>query len=278
MRKLVVLSLFLVITCSLGAQNITGYGKIFKRNNIGERKPIPYPKIREADVIWAKLLWREINLREKINLSFYYPEEQMDGRYSLIDLLLKGIEDDEICAFDTDDDEFRVPIVLDQIKAKFGGGADTIAKRDPLTGEVENVVVENNINSTEVKCYLVKELWFFDKQTSTMQVRILGICPVREFTKGDDDMIYQKKLFWVNYEECRKLFARHEVYNNFNDALRLSFDDIFIKRMFSSIIKKESNVYNNRAITSYAEGFDAMLESERIKNEIFNWEQDLWQY
>ncbi len=278
MRKLVVLSLFLVIACSLSAQNITGYGKVFKRNNIGERKPIPYPKIREADVIWAKLLWREISLREKINLSFYYPENPMDGRYSLIDLMLKGIKDNDICAFDTEDDEFKVPIELDQITAKFGAGTDTISKRDPLTGEIEKVVIDKDINSTEVKCYLVKELWFFDKQTSTMQVRILGLCPVREFTKGDDEMVYQKKLFWVNYDECRKLFAKYEVYNNFNDALRLSFDDIFIKRMFSSIIKKESNVYNNRDITTYAEGFDAMLESERIKNEIFNWEQDLWQY
>lgn len=278
MKNLILLSLFIVISCSLEAQNITGYGKIFKRNNIGERKPIPYPKIREADVIWAKLLWREINLREKINLSFYYPEEQMDGRYSLIDLLLKGIKDNEICAFDTDDDEFRVPIELDQIEAKFGGGRDTITRRDPLTGEMENVVVDNDINSSEVKCYLIKELWYFDKQTSTMKVRILGLCPVREFTKEGSDMVFQKKLFWINYGDCRNLLAKHEVYNKINDALRISFDDIFIKRWFSSTIKKESNVYNNRGIASYAEGFDAMLESERIKNEIFNMEQDLWQY
>lgn len=278
MKNLIVLSLFLVISCSLGAQNITGYGKIFKRNNIAQRKPIPYPKIREADVIWAKLLWREINLREKMNLSFYFPETPIDGRYSLTQLIIKGIEDNKICAFGTDDDEFRSPIELDEIKTNCGASRDTITLTDPDTGEQRDTVIVNPPNTADVKSFLVKELWYFDKQTSTMQVRILAICPVREFTKPNDDTIYKMKLCWLNYEECRDLLAKHEVYNNGNDALRVSYDDIFIKRMFSSIIIAESNVYNNREISRYASGFDAMLESERIKNEMFNWEQDLWQY
>lgn len=262
MKKTLVCILVLLVSCTVFGQNINLYRNILKRKTTEHNRPIPYPKVREADVIWAKLLWREVNLREKINLPFYFPENPMDGRYSLIDLLLKGIKEESILAFDTDDDEFKVPIDYSEIKRKFVE-ADTMS----------------DIYSPEVKRLLVKELWFFDKQTSTMQVRIIGLCPVREFKKeGDDRTIYQKKLFWVNYDECRDLLVKNEIFNVANDAKRMSFDDLFIKRQFSSIIKNESNVYNNRSINSYADGIDAMIESDRIKNEIFNWEQDLWQY
>lgn len=277
MKRLIILLLFTSSVLVGFSQTTSGYAAVFKKKIIENRKPIPYQGVREADVIWAKLLWREINLGEKVNLPLYFPKEPLDGRYSLVDLLLKGIKDQTIIAFDTDDDEFKVPIGYDAIQKKFGAGTKMVDQEQP-DGSVIQVPVTKEAVTSEVKKVLVKELWYFDKQSSTMQVRIIGLCPVRVYKKESNPDELQMKLFWINYNDCRTNLVQQEVYNNRNDALRLSFDDIFIRRRFSSIVMKESNVYNNRSIGSYAKGVDAMIESDRIKNEMFNWEQDLWHY
>lgn len=277
MKRLIILLLFTSSVLVGFSQTTSGYAAVFKKKIIENRKPIPYQGVREADVIWAKLLWREINLGEKVNLPLYFPKEPLDGRYSLVDLLLKGIKNQTIMAFDTDDDEFKVPIGYDAILKKFGAGTKMIDQEQP-DGSVLPVPVTTEAITSEVKKVLVKELWYFDKQSSTMQVRIIGLCPVRVYKKESSPDELQMKLFWINYNDCRTNLVQQEVYNNRNDALRLSFDDIFIRRRFSSIVMKESNVYNNRSIGSYAKGVDAMIESDRIKNEMFNWEQDLWHY
>ena len=111
-----------------------------------------------------------------------------------------------------------------------------------------------------------------------MEVRIIGICPVID--RFDEDGIYtgQTSLFWVYFPEARKILSKAEVFNHRkNDAARLTYDDIFHKRFFSSRIVKESNKYD-RKISDYKEGIDALLESEKIKEEIFNLEHDLWEY
>lgn len=277
MKRLIILLLFTSSVLVGFSQTTSGYAAVFKKKIIENRKPIPYQGVREADVIWAKLLWREINLGEKVNLPLYFPKEPLDGRYSLVDLLLKGIKEQTIIAFDTDDDEFQVPIGYDAIQKKFGAGTKMVEQEQP-DGSIINKEVVTDAVTSEVKKVLVKELWYFDKQSSTMQVRIIGLCPVRVYRKENNPDELQMKLFWINYNDCRTNLVQQEVYNNRNDALRLSFDDIFIRRRFSSIVMKESNVYNNRSIGSYAKGVDAMIESDRIKNEMFNWEQDLWHY
>lgn len=278
-KKLVSLIIILTTLFSVSSysQSTSSYATVFKGGLVKNSRPIPYPSVRNSDVVWAKLIWREINLGEKINLPLYFPREPIDGRYSFIDLIIKGIKEEVIIAFDTDDDEFKVPISLESIKVRLGNRVDTVDV-EQADGSIERVVDTIRSNTSEVKRLLVKELWFFDKQSSTMNVRIVGVCPVRVYKNKETNELMQMKLFWLNYDECRDLLVKHEVYNNRNEALRLSFDDIFIKRRFSSVIKGESNVYNNRSISTYAQGVDAMIESDRIKNEIFNWEQDLWHY
>jgi len=128
---------------------------------------------------------------------------------------------------------------------------------------------------------MIKEEWFFDKQTSTMNVRIIGICPIREYYRDEDvnqENPQRQPVFWVYYPEVRDLLAANSIFNPNNTAQNMSFDDLFIKRKFNSYVVKESNVYNNRAISQYLSGRDAMLESKRIEKEIFNYEQDLWEY
>jgi len=248
-------------------------------------KPVPYPYLREADVMWSKTVWRIIDLHEKINLPLYYPTVKIEGRYSLIDLLLYGIKNEGIVAYSPDEDsEFSNPLSWKDVENRFGVTNDTFQIENPETGLVESKIIKNEINTAEVKKIMLKELWYFDKQRSKLEVRIIGLCPIREYEKSQNNEeneeaeFTQKKLFWVDFSSVRFLLASHYVFNQFNDIANISFDNLFFKRRFSSYIYKESNVYNDRTIGEYKTGLDEMLESEKIQNDIFVMEHDLWEH
>jgi len=250
---------------------------IFDKEHIRNKKPVPYPSLREADILWSKRVWRIIDLREKMNLPLYYPITTKDDRYSLISLLLQGIQYEGLPAYSTADDEFKVRINYEDVNEAMGATTEFTEVFNPETNMHEEVEITRDVRVDEVKQIMVKEVWYFDRNYSRMDVRIIGLCPIREYT-NDAGEVMKRQTFWVNYPEARDLFARHEVFNDKNDAQRRSFDDIFTKRYFGSYIVQETNMYDNRAIESYAAGIEAMLESERIKNEIFNFEHDLWEF
>ena len=274
--------LFLIITLfftlsgkQIDAQILNG---AYARNDIVQKKPMALPSVREADVFWSKKVWRIIDLREKMNLPLYYPTQEMDGRENLITLLLDGISTNQITPYA--DDDFKTPMSYQQVQVNFNAQPQTVSHLDFDTGETITDTIEGKINKDEIKQYMLKEEWYFDKQSSTLNVRIIGIAPIRLYVRENDPTreTQRSQVFWIYYPDIRNLLATHLAINPNNDASQMSFDDIFIKRIFNSFITKESNVYNNRFISDYLSGKEAMLESKRIENEIFNFEQDLWEY
>lgn len=281
-----VLVLLGIVICMVSASFTEVHAQIvdgaYKRTDISKKKPMPLPHVREADVMWSKKIWRIIDLREKMNQVMYFPTVETEGRNSLVNLLLKGIESGLLTAYDArTDDEFKVPLTYEQVKEAFGATTRTRRVRDLETGEFRDQVITAEIRGEEVKQFMVKEEWYFDKQTSTMNTRIIGICPIQEYYRDEDvnrQNVQRRQVFWVYYPEARDLLASNAVMNPNNIAQSMSYDDLFIKRKFNSYVVKQSNVYNNRAISQYLTGRDAMLESERIEQAIFNYEQDLWEY
>ena len=283
MKKLIlyfgiVIFLFSGASVQTNAQILNG---AYKRTDIMQKKPMPLPTVRETDVFWSQQIWRIIDLREKMNQTLYYPSIEINGRVNLINLLLNGIENGQITPYDASlDDDFKVPMSYEQVKESFGATTTMEEKINFDTGEREMVQVVGDIRPNEIKQYMVKEEWYFDKGTSTLNVRIIGICPIREYIRAGDTSgeIQRQKLFWVYYPEARPLLATNIVMNPYNAGQQMSFDDLFIKRLFHSYIVAEENVYNNRNINAYLSGKEAMLESKKIENKIFNFEQDLWEY
>jgi gliding motility associated protien GldN len=249
---------------------------VYKKEAVRERQPIPYAPLREADVMWKKRVWRVIDLREKMNLPLYYPLVETNGMRSLSDLLYNAVmTEGSPRIFKGGVDDFSEIMTITELK-NFVEKVDTLYVPDLDNPDNPPVmkVVPKKFEPSRVKKIWVKEEWFFDKQRSVLDCRILGICPMYE---NEDKEKGDTPLFWIYFPEARPLLARYDMFNRFNPAERRSFDDIFWKRQFSSYITKEENVYD-RVIGDYAKGMDALLESERIKQEIVNFEHDLWEF
>ncbi|MBN1789652.1 MAG: gliding motility protein GldN [Bacteroidales bacterium] len=277
------LAIVIVAPQKLKAQDILT--EVYTREHIPNKAPVPYAYIREADVMWAKDIYRVIDLKQKQNLPLFYPTQPINDRYNLVQLILWGIDNEGIRAFSSVDprNEFTIPLDRNQVDESLDAGEEVFKRADINTGMVTDTTIQKERQTDQVKQIMVKEKWFFDKNHSVMNVRIVGLCPIRIYNKLDDqgmptDAILKEKTFWVYFPEIRPLLARHEIFNNNNDAQRISYDDYFMQRRFNSYIFAESNVYENRAISSYALGMDALLEAERVKEYLFNMEHDLWEY
>lgn len=262
----------------------SGLDLVYKKQHIVDKKPVPYENIREADIMWSKIAWRMIDFREKMNQPLYFPTVPIGERMSLISVLLEAIESGELTAYRTDFDninEFKEPISYEQVIEEFDAQDRVQQYEDLATGQMIDTLVAGEVRTDEVLQLLVKEMWFFDKKRSVMEVRIIGLCPIRiyyDFEDIDKENLRKKKLFWIKFPEAREALARREVYNSFNDAERRSFDEIFYKRFFDGYIVQESNVYNNRMIQEYTLGVETLQESERIEEFIFRFEHDLWEF
>jgi len=251
---------------------------IYDKENSTNRRFIPYTHLREGDVNWEKRVWRRLDMREKQNQQLYYPTEAVTSRISLMQLILKYILNGQIIAFV--DEEFLQPYELSAIRNKIVIQGDTVDVEEFLPdgssvmvrkpGVVDSTWIYGNFTSLDLK-----EDWFFDKQKSVLEVRILAM-GFNALKPGKED-IGEFNMFYTYFPACRPFFAKHEVYNAKNDAERRTFEDIFWKRQFSSVATKETNVYD-RSIERYSKGIDALLESDRIKNDIFKWEHDLWHF
>lgn len=279
LRNLLGVGIILLATAfSANAQNKI-LDKPWIKENTPTRRVVPYTHVREADVMWHRRVWRQIDLREKINHPLYFPISPIEDRKSLYQVMKDAIEEGTVTAYSTDNDEFTVPLTKAEAKG-FMGYKDVRVQYDEYGDEIEgsaDTIIED-YTSQDIVAYRLKEDWFFDNERSIMDVRIIGICPVRnEFDRETEAFKGAVEMFWIYFPEARYVFANADVFNRQNDAERRTFDDIFWKRMFNSYVYKRSNVYdrNNRA---YLKGIDLLLEADKIKEEIFNMEHDLWHF
>ena len=276
MNKFRIMRVLVIVLVAWSFRSVAQTTETMPRDNfydkIGptEKEVIPYDNIREADVFWHKRVWRIIDSREKMNLPFKYEGIDWKDLQPLIQILREAAISGEITVYQ--EDNFK-QVKLPADVSKIGAGTDTVALTDLDGNYLKDTVQVREFDPTKVSKYRIKEDWFFDEETSTMQVRIMAIAPLYY----DDEIQQDIPMFWAYYPTLRNTLVKHEVFNFNNDAVRLTWDDLFEMRMFSSYIYKESNVFDRR-IQDYATGVDALRESDKIKDDIFNFEHDLWSY
>lgn len=246
---------------------------IYKRTLLGTREIIPYDDIREADIYWEKRIWRNIDFREKINLAFTWPIDPF------VQIVYDAVVSGELKAYSPLYDDFSegTELPLEQIIIKFNR-TDTTWILDEETYEEKPVIIKTEFDYQTVQKIQIKEDWVFDEETSTMVVRIIGLTMIRDrIDPTTGETLGSEPMFWIYYPDLRGIIIRHEVFNEKNSARYLTFEDIFEMRLFSSYIVKEDNVYD-RFIENYTSGIDQVLESERIKQQIFDFEHNLWEF
>lgn len=249
-----------------------------------DKQPIPYVNIREANVMWLQRVWRDVDMREKTNLCFYFPMVKKEDRISFARLIMEAVQYEFITAYSAIDssstgsgewdDTFQLPLGANEARMALSYKENIVIEDD----FGDDLVVEQwvEISLHEITSFRIKEEVFFDKERSVMETRILGIALlIPDKISGRDDV--KKEAFWIYFPHARKVFARMLSYNTFNDAHVLTYDELFIKRKFASRITKVSNVYD-RSLDSYLSPMDALVVAERIENEIFEREHDLWSY
>lgn len=191
-------------------------------------------------------------------------------------IIMDALKEGSITAYDiSGTDEFLVPLTYQAVMTRQIDTLHKILNRPYPPYDEYDTVIYSEFDPSKVMRLRIKEDWYFDKQRSQLLVRILGICPV--MMKEREGVEIPEPLFWIYFPEARPILAKAEMFNRFNSAERRTYDEIFWKRMFGSYVYKEQNVYDRR-ISQYATGMDALLEAERIKNELFEFEHDLWEF
>jgi gliding motility associated protien GldN len=252
----------------------------YNKMAIKERTVVPYPSLREADVIYAKRIERVIDVREKKNLSMKWPKNPFSK------ILRENVTTGEADSYGKlkayKNDSLASVYTVKEIKSRGGEELTVPYAPDPINNPdylIDSTVV-NELDWNTITRYKIIEEWIFDKQRSTFFPRIVAIAPLfKNVIQGID--LGEQALFYVSYTDLRKIIANEELFNRQNDAMRLSYLDFFELRLFSSYITRESNDFD-MAIKDFPEfkdsPLDALYESERIKEQLFNWEHDLWEH
>jgi len=284
MKKTIILSIILfalLATERSQAQVVQGAPPLdnfyIKENHVG-RMPRPYVFVREADVYISRRLWRMIDFRQSFNQFFYFPVRPVQDRVSFMTMVMDGLQEGVLTAFDPITDDFTRPLTFEEFIA---------AHTNMITREVEDLdnpgVMISRTDTTsfsteDVKLLRIKESWFIDRQRGIRDIRILGLAPVLRRYDDHGEFRGIQDLFWLHYEECRVLFANTDSFNRHNSAMRLSYDEVFAQaRFFNSFITKMDN-QQDRHLQQFLSGWQLLAESERIKIELLNLEEDLWVY
>jgi gliding motility associated protien GldN len=257
-------------------------------------KPLQYGYVADRDVLMGKMVWEQIDLDERVNFPLYFPIDTANigkDRRSLFDVLIKEIKEGRITEVYYDD-YFNTKKSLKDMASSFTYVDTTNAGREEINTYYDDYksgakvldpqyIDKRELSSIDVSGYKIKGYWYFDKRQGEMKYRLLGICPVspeaREIGVDNPDVI---ELFWVYFPSIRDVLHEWKAFNNENSAMPMTFDHLLNTRRFSGVIYKEENVYGDRQIQEYMRdnALNQLLESERVKEKIRDFEQDMWNY
>jgi gliding motility associated protien GldN len=254
----------------------------FDKSFINDRAPLPYEHLRWDDALFTEKVWRELDLREKMNMVFRFRADDDNGDQRFVSILIKAIRTGGITAFS--DDRFSTPLSSVEVNNLTSGGpVDTTGVADPNDPSkiVKYVITQQSFDPDKITKIRIKEEWIFDREASRMFVRILGIAPLKTEYLPNGQERGSQVMFWVYYPDLRPTLAKYEVYNPKNMGYgRMTWEELFESRMFASYITKSTldNPSNKVIRQMVKDPILALLEGDNVKDRIFNYEQDLWSY
>ena len=251
-----------------------------------DEDPLAYGFIDDRDVLWSKTVWEIIDLDERINFPYYYPTDTLNlgpDRRALFHILKNNLRNGNIKEV-YDDDYFQIKLTYREILDKLvsidtlDAGFEQLNAGEALDPQYVN---RRNITAREIRQYRVKGTWYFNKRQGEIKYRLLGLAPVApdvytlDKPESEQDLV---ELFWIWFPDARKSLNTSTVFNTRNSSQPITYDHMLNSRRFNSLIYKEENVYEDRLINEYIfeDALQQLLESERIKSVIRDFEQDMW--
>lgn len=248
--------------------------------------PIAYGYVDDRDVLWSKTIWEVIDLDERVNFPYYYPTDTLNlgpDRRSLFDVLKKSLSKDQITEV-YKSSYFQEKLSYKEIQERLVSIDTTDAGYEQFNadGFVDPQFIERRrITAAEIRQYKIKGTWYFDKRLGELKYRLLGLCPVApdvalKTAKGEEEDLVE--LFWLWFPDARTSLNKSKVFNTRNSSQPITYDHMLNSRRFNSIIYKEENVYEDREVKDYIyeDALRSLLESEKIKSVIRDFEQDMW--
>lgn len=255
-------------------------------------EPLEYGYVGDRDILFSKMIWEKVVLDERVNFPLYFPIEDNlgDDRKSLYQVLRENMESGMIPKVYADS-YFTEERTLEDLEASLtmtritDSGIDYMNENGVSEDQLpEEYVIRRTISPADINSYLIKGLWYFDKRQGELKYRILGIAPAAPDVNFIDDENSSNSepiaMFWVFFPEVRDILHEAKAFNNKNSSSPMSFDHLLNSRRFHGLIYKEENVYGDREVKEYIadNALMQLLESERIKDKIRNFEQDMWSY
>lgn len=241
-------------------------------------KAMPWQPLREDDVMWKKRVWREIDVRQKQNMPFIYPGDENTGGGTFIEILIDAVKRGKIMAYSPLDERFTSAFTKDQIMDVLVGKPDTVYIENPETGLQEMRVSRTEFDPNSITKFRIKEDVIFDRNLGRKVTRIIGLAPLLDKKSASGEFIGNAPFFWLYYPDIRDVLAQYEVFNPENDVARMTWDDYFEGRFFASYIYKISNPFDARFKDFGMSEMDVLNEGQRVSEELFNKEHDMWVY
>lgn len=267
--------------------------KTAAQDSLDNDKPLPYGYVGDRDVLLARKVWERIDLNQRVNFPMYFPIKGNLGsdRKPLYDVLTEGIKNGQITEV-YDDSYFVTRKTLKDIEESLTLTDTTDAGKEQMAADMKayrtgkKTISPEYINRTDIKAidvegYEIVGYWYFDKRQGELKYRMLGIAPIVPdvYTMGKEEKEYVR-IFWVFFPAARDVLHKYKAFNEENSASAITFDHLLNSRRFNGVIIAEENVYGDRLIENYLKENSQMqlLEAERIKEKIRNFEQDMWNY
>ncbi|MBR4229207.1 MAG: gliding motility protein GldN [Bacteroidales bacterium] len=291
--KKVLLSIFAVVAFAMAAnaQSVIDAddgrnpNDFYQQGIVVGKKAMPYPFLRESDVVWRTTIWRKIDFNESFNQFFYFPyeaEKNTQGRINLVNLILQAVNNGAFEIYE--DDDMKIPQDVETALRQ----TMSVSTKENEVGEdewgepiIQIDTIRDPLDAASVKMAQLKEFWYIDKQDTRQKVRIVGLSfqYTKDVIKAGNADTQTDWTFWVpmDFMTVRQVLVNANAYDETNDVAERSYDDIFVQRYFDSYVTRESNTHN-RSITDYLTGVDAIYESQMIEEKIFDIESDMWEY
>ncbi len=233
----------------------------------------------DADLMWMRVIYRDLEMDNPKNAALYYPEDVVDGQENLFRIIMRLLADNAIPAYEYLDGK---EIFTDQYRLKVSDMLERFhVLYSPAKGSTEKnprfVIEESDVPANEIRSYYILERWEFDAKTNKTRRLVEAICPVlhRADEFGVDAVRYP--MFWVKLDAIRPYLAQQYIFiDDDNNLPRYTYDDFFTMAMYDGDIYKTRNLTNRSMMQMFPDPDDRKRAQDSIQNRLESFDKNLW--